>query len=1193
MSAFAGTAAGGGGHSESTYINNKPHLPEEFKYFRSEMLDTINKEARHVGICLSLFQQIVIEEHVYIGFSAIEQIVKQFNARFYDKGAMILLNVNGNKYTGDINIVEMKLVLMNGVNPDGMTDFITTIEGMFNEAGTKANEYIQSQEQHPHQTSKTEDVDCYVPIIADDSTQEIIRMSPLEYEVGTLYLGDDIPNFHLIDAKYNAVGGNKCVPKFLFYKSYPDPNNPGKTKLYRSCGYVFDNAGKQFQIFMFNYKSQTLPFVYLFDDIDKKYVAMKIQKSKETPRPNSYTIISYDGQKIFDMDLIPTTITGDLSSVESSVASSLTSSANSSVANSRSISRGSSYDPRLVAPQFPPISEVTQFFSWKQYDREGTEEIMQLIYPKEYIDDDDEDDDEYEEDEDEDEEAIKEEARRDLLKFTVDKTIPLPTFPGSSFGNFARLDNLKISPTNPTTFFKLLHQAYLTVPELVCRYFFLYGDLKNFYLNGDLSEFDSEDIYSFEQKENVLICLSQMNVMSKDNIDSFFIEYISKQKFDLLKGQPCNLTRIGVDNIIEIINGVSIGTSTAYFDVLMETPLQPILTTVPTSLSNIISGSSKMPQPADSTVGNGLIAITNGEKQLTPPSLETMDELFKDSLFSLFRTPRGDLPCLFDIFGNMCNDINATFPGLAYAIIAGGGPFALLGTGKIADVDCMIIIMHIYLNLVKQFLVEKITDIMYFINANRELYFPGPFEFYLSPNHFYRVVFKGCADRIHGDGAKIKRLHSIDLMFDYYEIKIINNDDGTQTPTIFGKFEKSFAALDVVIKVFTGDNTGDIWDKQITDLPSFAAKYINLDRNELHYPAWNVSGMLLALISTLDPETINPNMRELVGKLLNECKRPKFVLDVLLKHDIKSETITNLYDVLNKLISSGTVTASIMEAYKVFEMLLEIVKTLPIEDANRLFLTYIQPKLFISNTVNRTPMIEPQTPGFLPQKKKNDVVILSIGGEGAKGGAIILTMGDGNYDTSIMGDAKKYMSVALSMEITGSNRIAEQTLQALESSNGNYDKAKMLFQQQQMPPITAIGSFAPIGGGGMVIPSVFTPVQEVSSKSGGGRVLEKSDLIAGLNRKIIGKTMSDIQSLKWFASNNGIVVGKMNKELLIEEIIKKVDLEKIMSFIDGTYKGGARRTRHCANKPMKTRKHRNRGANRNTRKRRPRKTIRK
>jgi hypothetical protein len=40
-------------------------------------------------------------------------------------------------------------------------------------------------------------------------------------------------------------------------------------------------------------------------------------------------------------------------------------------------------------------------------------------------------------------------------------------------------------------------------------------------------------------------------------------------------------------------------------------------------------------------------------------------------------------------------------------------------------------------------------------------------------------------------------------------------------------------------------------------------------------------------------------------------------------------------------------------------------------------------------------------------------------------------------------------------------------------------------------------------------------------------------------------------------------------------------------------KGGARRTRHRANKPVKTRKHRNHGANRNTRKRHPRKTIRK
>jgi hypothetical protein len=1184
MSDIVASAAGGGrrgeGHSEVAYINNKPHLPEEFKYFRSGMLDTINKEARHVGICLSFFQQIIIEEHLYIGFSAVEQIVKQFNARFYNQGAMILLNVNGNKYTGDINIVEMKLVLMNDKNPEGMTEFITIIEDMFNAAGTQANEYIKEQEQHPHQTSKTEDVECYVPIVADDSTQEIVRMSPLEYEVGAIYSGDDIPNFYLIDAKYNTVGGDKCVPKFLFYKSYPDPNNPDKTKLYRSCGYVFDNAGKQFQIFMFNYKSQTLPFVYLFDDIDKKYVAMKIQKNKETPGSNSYTIISYDGQKIFDMDLTPSTITGDLTSVASSVASS----ENSSAANSRSISRGSSYDPRLVAPQFPPISEVKQFFSWKQYDREGTEAIMQLLYPKEYIDDDDDDDDddEYEdEDEEEEEEEEEEEALRDLLKFTVDKTIPLPTFPGSSFGNFARLDNLKILPNNPKEFFEMLHKVYSTVPELVCRYFFLYGDLKNFYLNGDLSEFDSEDIYTFEQKETVLICLSQMNIMSKGDVDLFFIEYISKQKFDLLKGKPCNLIRIGNDYADENINRTTVKTSTAYVDVPMETPLVSILGIIPTSLSNIISGSLKMPQPADSTVGNGLIAITNGEKQLTPPSLETMDELFKDSLFSLFRTPREDLPCLFDIFGNMCVDINATFPGLAYAIIAGGGPFALLGTGKIADVDCMIIIMLIYLNLVKQFLVEKITDIMHFINENRDLYFPGPFEFYLNDErtHFYRVVFNCCKVRIHGDGAKIKRLHSLDLVFDYYEIRIINNDDGTQTPTVFGKFEKSFAALDVVIKVFTGDNTGDIWDKQITDLPSFAEKYIILDRNGLHYPAWNISGMLLALISTLDPETINPNMRELVGKLLNECKRPKFVLDLLIIEGGTDERLIRLNDVLTELISGGTVTASIMEEKKVFEMLLFIVQNIPPEFADMLFLKYIQPKLFITNMRNRIPMIDPQTPGFLPQKKKNDVVILSMGGEGAKGGAIILTMGDDNSDASIMGDAKKYMSVALSMEITGSNRIAEQTLQALESSNGDYDKAKMLFQQQQLPPITVIGSFA--------------PVQEVLSKSGGGRALEKNDLIYGLDGKILGKTISVINSLKWFANNNGIVVGGKTKSTLIEEIINRVDSDKVVSFINETYKGGARRTRHRANKPVKTRKHGNHDANRNTRKRRPRKTIRK
>ena len=258
-----------------------------------------------------------------------------------------------------------------------------------------------------------------------------------------------------------------------------------------------------------------------------------------------------------------------------------------------------------------------------------------------------------------------------------------------------------------------------------------------------------------------------------------------------------------------------------------------------------------------------------------------------------------------------------------------------------------------------------------------------------------------------------------------------------------------------------------------------------------------------------------------------------------------------------------------------------------------MFLKYIQPKLFISNTVNRTPIIDPQTPGFLPQKKKNDVVILSMGGEGAKDGAIILTMGDGNSYTTIMGDGKKYMSVALSMEITDSNRIAEQTLQALESSKGDYDKAKMLFQQQQMPPITAIGSFAPIGGGGMVNPPVFIPVQEVSSKSGGGRTLEKSDLINGLDRKILGKTTSTIQSLKWFANINRIVVSGKNKQSLIEEIINRVDSDKIISFINETYEGGARSTRHRVNKPVKTRKHNNHGANRNTRKRRPRKNIRK
>ena len=1240
-----GGGGGGGRQPESNNINNKPHLPEEFKYFRSKMLDIINQETRHVGIYLSFFEQINIKEHLYIEFSAVEQIVKQFNATFYNKGAMILLNVNGNKYTGDINIVEMKLVLMNDENPEGIAEFITNIEVMFNTAGTQANEYIQRQEQNPHVTSKNENVECYVPIIADDSTQEIVRMSPLEYEVGTLFKfspggggGVTESEFYTLDLKFNTHTYKKCVPKFLFYKSYPDPNNPSKTKLYRSCGYVFDNAGKQFQIFMFNYQSQTLPFVYLFDTTTNQYIASKIQKNNKTTGPNSYTIISYDGQKIFNMDLISTTMTGDLSSVASSLTSSAFSSVASSVAPSRSISRQTTITGTVAAARPTVFNELasrlqTLQSQWKQYDREGTEEIMQLLYPKEYIDDDDDDDDdEYEDKEDE---AAIEEARRDLLKFTVDKTFSLPTFPGCSFGNFARLDNLIISPTNPHNFFGLLHQAYSDEPELVCRYFFPYGDLKNFYLNADLSEFDSEDIYTFEQKENVLSCLSQMNVMSKGSIDTFFGEYIAKQRFDLLKRQSCALMQIGNNYADENINGTSVKTSNNYSVVTMETPLQSILTIVPTSILNIISSSSKIAQPATPNVGNVLIAITNNEKQLNPPSLETMDELFKDSLFSLFRTPRENLPCLFDIFGNMCNEINAIFPYLAYTFIAGGGPFALLGTGKIADVDCMILTTSTNFNYVRQLLIEKIADIMYFINANANLYFPGPFEFYINitadGRHFYRVVFKSCKERIHFELAKIKGLHSLDLLFDYYEIKIING-----AFVVIGKFEKSFAALDVVIKKFTGDTDGDIWDGVIKDLPSFADKYIHMGDGVNVYPAWNIAGMLLALSSTLDPRTVNPQMRELVGKLSNECKRPKFVLELLLQSKLTSESLTQLNDVLTELIAGGTVTASIMEANKVFEMLLDIVQTLPTNVANQLFETFIKSKLVISIKRQHPVKLLSET-GFDVDVKKNDVKLIVPSLDKTKFHAINSALTDhGGFDprVSMSNETGAPFGFGLSgVQITfknyDSNRDSQlqkyqqqQQQQPLGGGGGNVPKSVVMDtgggggggggggnkSKSKSKNAVLPGNAIDTGGGGgggsrggnIGKSSVSYPASNVShpasnamdtrDEGGGG---DENYIFASLNTKIMGQTVSTSNSLKWFASKNKIVINKKNKIELIKDIIKNVDSDIIKSFINGTYIGGARRTRHRTNKPVKTRKHRNHGENRNTRKRHPKKTIRK
>jgi hypothetical protein len=162
--------------------------------------------------------------------------------------------------------------------------------------------------------------------------------------------------------------------------------------------------------------------------------------------------------------------------------------------------------------------------------------------------------------------------------------------------------------------------------------------------------------------------------------------------------------------------------------------------------------------------------------------------------------------------------------------------------------------------------------------------------------------------------------------------------------------------------------------------------------------------------------------------------------------------------------------------------------------------------------------------------------------------------------------------------------------------------------QATLVPVASGGGGGSVGGRFAVLEEsedepepVFAFTGEVVPNSGGGSY--EDDLKTRLKQigykeisefaKIYTKELKRIGLRDQLMKRKSSGVKKEDKLLLINAILQsEINKQVIEDFIN-TKKGGARRTRHRANKPMKTRKHRNRGANRNTRKRRPRKTIRK